>query len=308
MPRPNTSFARIPHTIIRCGNRLNPAEFRVLIGIVSWIADDEDECWLYTTTLTRGPKTATEDKGCGLSLRQVRRIIRRLESKGVLKTTKGKGKTASHFEINWQFFQASNAVADVRIDGVVNTGTEDRTIRTAVSVPYGQACPHSTDTDVRREINQRKHPEKETSETTSLSESERDGVEPFSLNTDTEDRTPSSRDDQAPQASIINQIYDAYPRHIGKRSALQAITNCLTRFQKDCPEESDPAKFLLERTKLFASSPAGKRGRFTPHPATWFNQDRWADEEKEWFRSDHTTVKSAIAGESDASGEITSRF
>ena len=43
-----------------------------------------------------------------------------------------------------------------------------------------------------------------------------------------------------------------------------------------------PSRFLLERTKLFAASPDGNKGKFTPHPATWFNRESYLDNEQEW--------------------------
>ena len=40
--------------------------------------------------------------------------------------------------------------------------------------------------------------------------------------------------------------------------------------------------FLLERTRLFANSSAGNRGRFTPYAATWFSRESYLDDEQEW--------------------------
>jgi hypothetical protein len=70
-------------------------------------------------------------------------------------------------------------------------------------------------------------------------------------------------------------IYAAYPRHVARRYAIECIKKALLE------EEAD---WLLERTRLFAGSPAGQKGEFTPHPSTWFNQERYHDDEREWFR------------------------
>src|SRR5580704_140055 len=39
---------------------------------------------------------------------------------------------------------------------------------------------------------------------------------------------------------------------------------------------------LHEKVTRFARSPAGNAGHFTPHGATWFNQARYLDDERDW--------------------------
>jgi hypothetical protein len=94
------------------------------------------------------------------------------------------------------------------------------------------------------------------------------------------------------------EIYSVYPRKVGKTDALKAIRKAITRELKAHPRA---AEYLKSRTLQFAKSDAGNRGEFTPHPATWFNQERYNDDDREWQRSDdrrqpvpdvraHTTV------------------
>lgn len=87
-------------------------------------------------------------------------------------------------------------------------------------------------------------------------------------------------DDQQDKALVI---YNAYPRKVGKAAALKAILAALRKERFD---------ILLEATGKFAASPAGRRGAYTPHPATWFNHERWLDDTTEWERSgdDHGTA------------------
>ena len=40
------------------------------------------------------------------------------------------------------------------------------------------------------------------------------------------------------------------------------------------------AEIMSGRTP--AASPAGQRGEYTPHPSTWFHQDRYFDDPAEW--------------------------
>lgn len=65
------------------------------------------------------------------------------------------------------------------------------------------------------------------------------------------------------------QIYAEYPRKVGKPDALKAILRAVT-------EATAPV--ILEKTKAYAKSRAGQDVKFTPHPATWFNQKRFNDD------------------------------
>ncbi len=87
------------------------------------------------------------------------------------------------------------------------------------------------------------------------------------------------------------EIYGIYPRKIAKRAALKAITSAIFRLKNG--NEGPPGirqsfddvkKYLIQRTKLFAGSPAGQAGEYTPHPATWYNDSRYLDDEREWTK------------------------
>jgi hypothetical protein len=89
----------------------------------------------------------------------------------------------------------------------------------------------------------------------------------------------------------LEAIYQAYPRHVAKRSALKAIESALKRLiacdtHKDSADPAgDALDFLLSQTTLFAASHAGQQGKFTPHPATWFNRGSYIDDPSEWNKS-----------------------
>ena len=90
------------------------------------------------------------------------------------------------------------------------------------------------------------------------------------------------------------KIYEAYPRKVGKRDALKAIRNAVKRLVEGntldagmSPE--DARRKLWKLTAQYAASPAGARpvsgdGDYRPHPATWFNKERYLDDQKEWNR------------------------
>jgi hypothetical protein len=85
------------------------------------------------------------------------------------------------------------------------------------------------------------------------------------------------------------QVYNLYPRHVGKRIAIRAIENAITRLrageynQKPMALE-DVYKFIITKTRQYRDSPAGNRESLTPHPSTFFNQSRYLDDEVEWHR------------------------
>lgn len=72
---------------------------------------------------------------------------------------------------------------------------------------------------------------------------------------------------------LSEEIYNAYPRKIGRPAAIKAIKAALR-----C---SDP-QHVLERTLAYAAARRGEDAQFTPHPATWFNQHRFNDDPKTW--------------------------
>jgi len=60
------------------------------------------------------------------------------------------------------------------------------------------------------------------------------------------------------------EIYKAYPRHVGRGPALKAIRKAVERLEAGTTEP--------------------ERAEFLPHPSTWFNQERYFDDTKEWNR------------------------
>ncbi len=80
------------------------------------------------------------------------------------------------------------------------------------------------------------------------------------------------------------QVYALYPKKVGKEDALRAISLALKKH--DLP-------YLLDKTNQFRecveSWPSAYRyfqdgGDRCPHPATWFNAGRYADDPREWKR------------------------
>ena len=89
-------------------------------------------------------------------------------------------------------------------------------------------------------------------------------------------------------AAVVEKIYQAYPRRVAKGAAIKAI-RLATR-------NGVSAAHLLARVQRYAEIVGPLKGgegeRYIPHPATWFNQQRWEDGDDVWtsFAKDHGAV------------------
>ena len=88
---------------------------------------------------------------------------------------------------------------------------------------------------------------------------------------------------------LAEEIYGAYPRKVGRPAALCAIRRALA---------ADSPAYLLERTRLYAETYRGD-SRYIPHPATWYNQERFKDDPETWRGSTSGKAPPAISRASD---------
>lgn len=86
------------------------------------------------------------------------------------------------------------------------------------------------------------------------------------------------------------QIYDAYPRKVGRAGALPKIRAAILKVGFDV---------LLERTRAYAVARAGSEVQYTPHPATWFFQERYADDPSTWTANGRTKYDGPFKLEDD---------
>jgi hypothetical protein len=70
-----------------------------------------------------------------------------------------------------------------------------------------------------------------------------------------------------------DELYELYPRHVARGAAIKAIRQALKKVGYDV---------LREAVAAYAEARRGQDRNFTPHPATWFNQERWDDDRTEW--------------------------
>ena len=76
-------------------------------------------------------------------------------------------------------------------------------------------------------------------------------------------------------------IFKEYPKKLAKQEAVRAINKALDDFSFE---------HLLERTKVYASHRKGQEMAFTPYAATWFNQQRFEEDEQMWAAPEKPTT------------------
>lgn len=91
---------------------------------------------------------------------------------------------------------------------------------------------------------------------------------------ETENKKLSSHSRSAEK--VFDKAYEQYPRHVGKRLAEKAWDSALGR--------GNEPDFLYQRVMQYAAccQRAHKEKQYTPHMATWLNQDRFMDDPSEW--------------------------
>ena len=94
-----------------------------------------------------------------------------------------------------------------------------------------------------------------------------------STSTSTSTFSPSEKLTAKAVERQIEEIYQHYPKKVGKPQALKAIKKSLSKM--------DP-ETLLEKTKSFALARKNEDPQFTPNPSTWFNQERYNDDPETW--------------------------
>jgi uncharacterized protein YdaU (DUF1376 family) len=95
--------------------------------------------------------------------------------------------------------------------------------------------------------------------------------------------------------SIINNIYSAYPKKEGRGAALKAIEKAITKID---------AEKLLDIVKNYSEKIQWKEKRYIPQPATWFNGERWADDQSLWENPQKNVNDKWMYEDSRSRGEI----
>lgn len=75
----------------------------------------------------------------------------------------------------------------------------------------------------------------------------------------------------------FDRFWSAYPRRVGKRAAERAYHAAVRRIGHRLAIDCD--QFIIDRAAAFAKAREGQDPMYTPHPATWLNQDRFDDDD-----------------------------
>ncbi len=79
----------------------------------------------------------------------------------------------------------------------------------------------------------------------------------------------------SPESPEILAIYAQYPRKVARPAALKAIVRAIQRIKKE--RNVDPYEWLFDRTTEYAEVAQFTDPEYIPHPATWYNQERYND-------------------------------
>lgn len=83
-----------------------------------------------------------------------------------------------------------------------------------------------------------------------------------------------------PKDDLFDRFWDLYPRKVGKGSALKAWRKAIKKVD---------GQVIIEGLDLHLPDLRDKAKEYQPHPATWLNGERWADElERDDFWSTFT--------------------
>lgn len=88
--------------------------------------------------------------------------------------------------------------------------------------------------------------------------------------------------------SKFDEFWDAYPRRIAKGSARKAWSKATNH--------NDPDK-IIEAAKRYAQTRRGEDPRFTPHPASWLNAERWLDQPETLVAKDKRQQENILVAE-----------
>lgn len=101
------------------------------------------------------------------------------------------------------------------------------------------------------------------------------------------DDLPSASTARPINDEIANDIYQQYPKHVGKKAAIKAIKNACRDMLKEGNE--DPVQALLDATRAYRRAvmtwPESDK-RFIKHPSSWFNQGHYEDDPDEWYQGE----------------------
>lgn len=93
------------------------------------------------------------------------------------------------------------------------------------------------------------------------------------------------RDYRDGDEKLAADVYAKYPRKVGRPGALRAITRAMTLHGQEV---------VSAATEKYAVAVKGMDPKFIPHPATWYNQERYNDDPATWNTAPHKKKKESV--------------
>lgn len=100
----------------------------------------------------------------------------------------------------------------------------------------------------------------------------------------------NAEDERVISHALAEQIYAAYPKKQARGSGLAAIRKAMKKVSG-----LELLKHVQEYSSAVATWPAGER-QFVPMCSSFMNQERWADDRKEWRRGSPASFEPQIRG------------
>lgn len=143
-------------------------------------------------------------------------------------------------------------------------------------------------TEVSRTVKDNQRPSKHVTHTDSDSEAEAESE--AEANTSKPPLNGSSES----IAGVATEIYERYPRKIGRAEAIGRIQSAIRRLvkgehQRTTMSVTEAHNFLLNAVALFSASSSAAEAKFIPYPATWFGKSRYLDDPADWDLSKGAT-------------------
>lgn len=96
----------------------------------------------------------------------------------------------------------------------------------------------------------------------------------------------------SPLAALAESVYSVYPKKVGRGAALKAIEKAILKVERvEKCQEGDAAAFLRSKAEEYARARESADPKYTPHAATWFNQERYLDDPAEWSPKSNSRVR-----------------
>ena len=109
-----------------------------------------------------------------------------------------------------------------------------------------------------------------------------------------QDITPYSPPRGTNGSTPFQNWWTKYPRKVSRKKAGTAYERAVKSVMAEQGATAAEAHgVLLEAVEAFAASALGRNQKFCPHPTTWLNGGRWADDRSDW------DVQSSVAGRLD---------